>query len=274
MQGKIEKIQNELEQLSAKDLQIVLDLVDSTLEKKKEENKAEKREERLIENIEEVTVKWLASGEIRNVENKKKSFIHNNNILYSIFDKSFHHKKNSNYLLTLLNRNLAWAKPGQHRITYFLYQVDSPTEIEINNVRYKVLFKTRFKPEHTNSNLQIDLKIKSLEYPVCKISAWFDLKELEIIDLNIIDGDALKLIESTYGYKYIESLKSMEKWTENNKEDFDKKIIECLVNPKYKKKSSGEKAITFLNENKVYDLKLGKIMDKPILIFELRQKYF
>lgn len=264
-------LENEIEQVKKN----VKEKIKQRQEKRAEQiDQNSKREEKLKENIEKNTEENVGKGQIKEKDKlipfvldgypESRILKHTSNI----------RMKKYGYHLAILENSgrLFWVRVSEARITQFRGKLEFP--VKINNVKYKVSFfaplvrKDYFGQVNTLANLTITLAPLDFNYPICEISAWFDLETLEITDIKTLSEESIQIISSNYGSNFSDFLRNIEKWISENQKEFSLEIIKLLLNPKYDKKLESEDVKLFLRPDERCELKLGKIEDKPILIFK------
>lgn len=265
------------------ELESVLILVEENSKQKDNESferRAEntKRKERLEANIENLTKIAIGKGEVREKGNHK-TFVREGHTDYSIINRNSEIPiKKSHYHLAVVEETgrLAWARPMVKSITFFRNNLTLSFPAKLNQEEYSVSFIANSSmgmfswSDSPLTNLEMKLSSPKFEYPVCTISIWFDLMRLEIVKVNTIERDSLKIVESKVGSRFVNSVKGIETWIQENGEEFESIIINSVLTPFKLEKNllDAPDAEYFLNGSYgKYELKLSKIEDKPILIF-------
>ena len=160
--------------------------------------------------------------------------------------------KNYRYLALIEDTvKLGWAKIVKTRISKYGQGVSLSEPINLSGDNYNLYFRANWESKTLGEhNLLIDISKNVLK--ICKLQVFFDLDGLEIISY-----------ETT-------QLEELENWIRSNENHFKSLMINKLLQPfTYENNNlkSGVEADKFLEKDKTYQLKLGKINNQNLLIF-------
>jgi len=279
MQVTVEQIEKKVKQLSVEDLRRVLKLIDSLLETKEaKQTLTKERFIRLQENIENLEKTLTLKGTVKK-NNDLYTFIpENDSLKWKIKDKEVNLHDTYRYLTIVENTGkLGWARIVKTRITQYHDAVKLNIPLIFNGKEYNVTFKANWDAKTLSDyNLEIELTSDNSPRLACKILAWFDLSNLEIVEIKVLPqypfGELM--IDATLPPIADDTFEEIKLWIEKNENIFKKDLVIKLLTPfKYEKNLVGKDAINFLGYEKECELKIGNIQNHNILVFNILNFY-
>lgn len=276
---KTEEITSKIGGLTLTELEKVIDFINSVLEEKETRQKLSKqRLANLQENIENLETNLVVNGKLK-IKGKLLTFIPNDDSFKREIRSNQNSLKKTQRYLTILENNgkIGWARIVETRITQYGNAVKSHSSLWLNGKEYFVIFRANWDRK-TLSNYNLQIELTSVDSPrlVCKIFSWFDLKNIEMVEINfdynkpigeyILDSILPSINDNTFF--------EIKPWLENNQETFSKEICSRLLTPfKYEKNLIGESAFTFLGYGEEFELKLSNFQNNNFLIFKALNNY-
>lgn len=178
-------------------------------------------------------------------------------IRWRIGDKAVLLNNHERYLgLIKESGKLAWVKVNKTRLSFFENSLRQAKFFKVSETECQLTFLTPWDENSLKShNLLIILDGIGQEAFGCKIEAFFELRDIQIVSLELTGNKELagKLAE----------------WIKANQNSFKQDIIERLLRPfKYLHNLTGVDADMFLERWGRYQLRLGEINDKQFLLFQ------